>query len=287
MNAILSQRKVALLFNPRAGKGRAGALAHRIFNEVEQKMGKIDLISDPWPQDLSSYTEAWLCGGDGTLNAFINQYSSLAIPFAVFKGGSGNDFAWQLYREKTVGEYLQSVLSGSPVKVDAGICNGRLFLNGAGIGFDGEVVKAMGVKRFFSAGHIAYLTVVLKKIFSYREKEMRMEAESQQRRGKYFMLAIANGSRYGGGFMIAPGADVSDGWFNIVLIKKVAPLRRIFLLPKVEKGKHLHLPEIEFFREKKIVVYATDLLTAHLDGELMESMRFNIEILPGKFLMYT
>jgi diacylglycerol kinase (ATP) len=36
---------------------------------------------------LPAITEAWIVGGDGTLNYFINLYKEIAVPLVIFKGG--------------------------------------------------------------------------------------------------------------------------------------------------------------------------------------------------------
>jgi diacylglycerol kinase (ATP) len=166
--------------------------------------------------------------------------------------------------------------------VDAGLCNGIYFINGVGIGFDGEVVRSMRKKRMLP-GHLAYLATVLKKIFLYREQEMKINIGNRSIMEKIFMLSIANGSRYGGGFLVAPQSKIDDGLLDIVAIKKITPVKRIFYLPKVEKGKHLHLSFIDVFRSKKISIESNQLMRAHLDGEYFESFQINVEVLPAKF----
>ncbi len=281
-----AQRIIALVCNPKAGKGKGLLLLNKIVSVLRSGGFTFTAYSSVWPPHFIEFTEVWIIGGDGTLNFFINRYPEISLPMALFKGGSGNDFAWKLYGNKSAEDYLEMVIKGNIMKVDAGLCNGKYFINGVGIGFDGEVVRSMGVKKFFSAGHLAYLAVVLKKIFFYREKKMSFVTGSHAWTEKIFMVSIANGSRYGGGFLVAPQAKIIDGELDIILIRPIALLKRLFYLPKVEKGKHLNLYFVKFLREKKIRVSSPAPLAAHLDGELMECDKFNIEILPGKFSFY-
>lgn len=276
---------IAIACNSKAGKGKAIVLAHCLQKKLKQLKIRHQLFTDDFPGHFDQFSAVWIVGGDGTLNYFINRYPSFRIPIALFKGGSGNDFAWKLYGNKTTDEYAEIALNEIPTKTDAGVCNGKYFINGAGIGFDGEVVKAMGNNKFLP-GHLAYLLTVLKKVFFYCEKEMTVETNGHRRKEKLFMISVANGSRYGGGFLVAPQAVVDDGELDIVLIKSIAPIRRFFYLPIVEKGKHLHLHFVETGKVKKVIIECEQVLSAHLDGELMEARRFEIEVLPGKFLFY-
>jgi len=57
------------------------------------------------------------------------------MPIAIFKGGTGNDFAWKLYGDITVHDQIDTILTTSAQKVDAALCNNRIFINGIGISF--------------------------------------------------------------------------------------------------------------------------------------------------------
>ena len=274
---------IALIYHPGAGKGKATAVYNLVRHKLEQRGIRFSSFHPPWPIQLTEFTSAWIIGGDGTLHHFINQYVDIKISIALFKGGSGNDFAWKLYGEQNTEEYFETALQGKSQPVDVGICNGIHFINGVGIGFDGEVVRSMGKKKILP-GHLSYLATVLKKIFMYREFEMKIITGDRTIAEKIFMLSIANGSRYGGGFLVAPLANINDGMLDIIAIKKIAPMKRIFYLPSVGKGSHLGLPFIDSFQSKKISVESNRNMTAHLDGEYFEAKKVNIEILPSKFL---
>lgn len=274
---------IAIVSNTLAGSGYPGLLSRQLQALLEKQQIPCTVFIDHWPDRFTGFTDIFILGGDGTLNHFINQYPNISIPLSVFKGGSGNDFGWKLYGNLSLEAQLRRVLASPPSPVDAGSCNGRLFLNGVGIGFDGEVVKSMGKKRLI-AGHLAYLGTVIRKIFFYREKVLELTYNGRVEKDKYFMISIANGSRYGGGFMVAPQSVVNDGWLDLVIIRKIHPLKRFFYLPRVEKGKHITLPFVKVDKVKHIVIRADQSLPAHLDGEFTEGREFIIELLAGRFL---
>lgn len=281
---MTTRQTIAIVANPTAGKGKALSLCKQLEDQLQERKIPYKLFTHQWPDQFDGFTDVFIVGGDGTLNYFINKYPGIKLPLSIFKGGSGNDFAWKLYGNKTFTEQLQTVLQAKPMPVDGGICNGRYFLNGVGIGFDGEVVKTMGRKRFLSASHVAYLWTVLTKIAFYREKDLEIEYEGKIRNEQLFMISIANASRYGGGFLVAPQANITDGKLDMVIIKCIHRLTRVFHLPKVEKGKHLHLSFVESGLVRKICIRSKQSIAAHIDGELLEATNFCVEVLPGSFL---
>lgn len=280
---MISSFNIAIVCNTLAGKGYSRDLTRQLQELLERQQISCTSFMDDWPPHFNGFTDIFILGGDGTLNHFINRYPNISIPLSVFKGGSGNDFGWKLYGDLSFEAQVSKVLASNPHAVDAGNCNGRLFLNGVGVGFDGEVVRSMGRKRII-AGHLAYLFTVIKKIFVYKERLLELEYNNIRGPLRTFMISIANGSRYGGGFMVAPQAVVDDGWFDLVVIRKINPFKRLFYLPRMTKGKHLNLPFVRVSKVKAIIIRSEEVIPVHVDGELIEDREFSIVLLPGKFL---
>jgi len=283
MQATDDKKNIAIVCNSLAGSGRAVTLAEKIASElVDRKIAYKTFVND-WPADFDGFTSVFIVGGDGTLNYFINQYPQIKIPIVIFKGGSGNDIHWLLYGNKTFGEQLTLVLSAQGKPMDAGICNGRLFINGVGIGFDGAVARSLSGKNK-RAGKTSFLIAIMKKIFFYRSKEYTISSNEIEQKNRQLLIGAANGRRAGGGFHIAPEAEANDGWLDIILVDAINPFKRLRCLPLIEKGRHLGLPFIQYFKTKKIFIASDCLMEAHLDGECYSDNKMEIEILPQRFL---
>lgn len=277
------QKHIAIVCNP----GPEGAKSIRVAQLIGVLLSvkKIDfkIFDTSWPDDWQGFTDVWILGGDGTVNYFVNKYPAIELPLSTFKAGSGNDFHWMLYGDITVEQQVEKLLGGTVQWIDAGSCNGTLFLNGVGIGFDGAIVKdLLGKKKL--AGKASYLLSILKNIIGYHEQEYSIIADEEAIVQECFMISVANGKRYGGGFAVAPRASVRDGKLDLNIVGKVAPLKRIKLLPLIEKGEHLHLPLVLYRQAAKIIIETASPVHAHLDGEYLTDKHFEIECLPKKFL---
>ena len=235
-----------------------------------------------WPEHFNVFSEAWIVGGDGTLNCFINRYPDIDIPLSIFQGGSGNDFHFMLYGDIDIEHQVELVLQSAPSRVDAGVCNKRLFLNGVGIGFDGAIVKDLLGRRKLP-GKSSYLLSILKNIAGYHEKPCALEIKGETISQDCLLISVANGKRFGGGFNVAPKASVDDGLLDINIVGKISPFQRIRYLPVIEKGEHMDLPFVQYRQVKKVRISAPVQLHAHIDGEYICDTVFNIELLPERF----
>jgi YegS/Rv2252/BmrU family lipid kinase len=277
-----SEKHIALVCNPT----RENEKSLHITNNIKILLSGMDIshkvFASTWPEAFDGFTEVWIIGGDGTINWFINQYPTIQLPLALFPGGSGNDFQWMLYGDKTTEQQVEQVLQGRPQLVDAGVCNEKLFLNGVGIGFDGAIVHdLLGRKKL--AGKASYLLSILKQIIGYQEKSCMMQLAEETIKEDCFMISVANGKRYGAGFLVAPKAILTDGLLDINIVGKISPIKRMKYLPVIEKGEHLCLDFIKYRQANKITIQFSSKLHAHLDGEYFYTNHFDIEVLPKRF----
>jgi YegS/Rv2252/BmrU family lipid kinase len=275
--------QMAIATNTLAGRGKAVKLAAKIQQQLRDKNIASQIFTEKeWDKRLYSFDQVWITGGDGTVNYFVNQYNDIKVPLCIFNGGTGNDFYALLYGKTTVEAQIEHVLQTTPKTIDAGKCNDRYFLNGVGIGFDGAVVKSLqGVNKF--GGKTSFMLTILKHILFYKEQQYHIISAEKTVTGKFMMISIANGTRYGGGFFVAPLAKADDGLFDVNLVKQLSPFKRLRYLPVIEKGKHLDMPFVDYYNTQQITVKSEQIMRSHVDGEYLQSKEFVIEILPAHF----
>jgi diacylglycerol kinase (ATP) len=273
---------IAIIVNPKAGKGKSLLLLKQLQQLLLHRTISFQSFTDEWPKLFDGFTDVWIIGGDGTLNYFVNHYPEIKLPLAIFKGGTGNDFSWKLYGNCNLNEQLEIVLSSPPQPVDAAKCNEYLFMNGVGIGFDGEVLKKMKTVRFFG-GHLGYYLIVLKKILTFKESHFKIVGDKLQVNDKLLLVMINNSSRTGGGFHVSPKASVNDGLLNLITSNPLSILKRFFYLPKIEKGNHLELPFIQHHTGEQFSIISDKELPAQLDGELIAARQFMFTVLKKRF----
>ncbi len=235
-----------------------------------------------------------IVGGDGSVHEVANGIlaSGRRVPLGIVGAGSGNDFAWNTLRlPHDPAVAIERALGGRLVEVDAGIVNGCYFVNSFSVGLDADIaVAANRMKNIpLMSGSRLYYTCTLKQLLfgynrcpwlSFKLDDGEPAGNAQFRR--YVLMAVTHGPTYGSGFRINPGADHTDGLFDICTIDYMPLLRALKLLPIVRKGEHAGLPEITFYRAKSVSIESQYPVNVQMDGETMSSTKsYDAKILPG------
>ena len=95
-------------------------------------------------------------------------------------------------------------------------------------------------------------------------------------------MGIANGIFAGGGFKLAPRADINDGLIDISALGDYPKLERLFRLPKVRAGKHADWRNVTYRQTNEVAVSSAKKLIAHVDGEpyRLPGESFTVRALP-------
>jgi diacylglycerol kinase (ATP) len=182
----------------------------------------------------------------------------------------------------TLETQLDTALHGPITRIDIGLCNDRKFINGVGIGFDGQIAADMIHRKVpFLSGQLKYYYHVLHILGSYKYRDFDLTIDQVSQRQNLILLTIANGTTFGGGFKLTPHAKLNDGKLSICAIGKLSPLQRYLKVLTLQKGSHHRLKEVSLFDAKEISLGENQKLEAHIDGEYFNQPPFTISILPS------
>jgi diacylglycerol kinase (ATP) len=194
--------------------------------------------------------------------------------------GTGNDSVKSLHGERIFKKQVEIAIHGEIKSFDLGMCSGRAFVNGLGIGFDGQVVEKMSKRKKKRGSHLDYLLTVLSTVAGFREKDIRFKLDGKKFTRKILLMTVSNGTTFGGGFIINPNASSIDGMLDVCVLNEISPIARFWHLPKLKTGTHEALKACEFYKARKVLIDPSNDLVAHLDGEYIGHPPFDISILP-------
>ncbi|MBS3873649.1 MAG: diacylglycerol kinase family lipid kinase [Firmicutes bacterium] len=285
--------RIALIVNRSAGHGQCG----RKYTHVAEYFKSAGLDFTPLFTEGPGHATALAkqavhdgyeavvsMGGDGTLNEVVNGLAGSSAILGFIPAGSGNDFG------RTFGLKLQDIVTACQVivkgkvqEIDVGQIGERRFINIAGAGLDAEVGLMANVwgKKYFR-GYTAYVASILRQLFSFKPQEITIELDHTTIKTKAWFVAIANARFFGGGLMIAPHADLNDGLFDVCIVKDLAKLELIKMIPKVFKGDHIHHRAVEIHRSRRVYLSASSKMATQADGEVLGTLPREFCIAPNK-----
>jgi len=265
-----------IVVNLIAGQGRCKELFPKIKVELDRRRVQYDLHFTNEPMEAvdvakmgieAGFSHIVAMGGDGTINEVANGLLGSDATLAVIPAGTGNDFIRMLGIPSNPMQAIDTVLNGVPRSIDLGqIDNDRCFINGVGIGLDAQVARDV-LKMERLRGAAAYLTAAAKQVFRFPAFPVTLSTPEEELELTCLSLSIANGIYAGGGFKLAPQADINDGLIDISAIGDYAKIERLFRLPRVRAGKHVAWRKTSYRQAEEVKVSSAKKLIAHVDGE--------------------
>ena len=299
-------RKTALIVNPRSGNGDVGKNWARIDQEIRrglktdyevrftEQQGHATSLTGEAIKDGCELIVA--VGGDGTINETVNGFFRNGKPLnpeaamAMMSIGTGSDFVKTLEFPTTPFEAAERIRTGKDWTVDLGKCTvvgldgaerSRLFINIADFGSGGAVVEKVNRTTKAFGGQLSFLWGILTTLPTYKNRLTKYRIDSGPEEEKVLnTLVVANGRYYGGGLKPAPEAQLDDGLFDIVSIGDVGFLKVISSLGKFRKGEYMGMPEVSFWRGKKVVADSKETQLVEMEGEVVGRLPARFEMLP-------
>lgn len=279
------------IVNPASANGRTGKKWPQICELLSENGVELDYILTTYPgqatlltrQALRDYQQIIAVGGDGTLNEVVNGFFEEKHPLnpeaslAILSHGTGGDFLRSLKLTKEISSFLDVLNRKRIIPIDCGhvqyvdslgALRERYFLNVSDVGLGGETVARVNRHSKFWGGNLSFLIGSLVSIFTYRNKKMKCIIDEEIIvNDRINSIMVANGRFIGGGMMIAPWANLSDGLFDIIILGDFAPLELIYHLPKIYQGKHLKVLGVSIYCGKEVTVLSDPPGLLDLDGE--------------------
>lgn len=278
--------RIYVLYNPIAGNGACGKNIN-ILNDVfaGEDLTYIDYFNmedsvEDFFNKLEENDKVVLCGGDGTINYFINQLDTDKIENEVFYYplGSGNDFYNDVTSDKSnkviaLNQYIRNL---PYVEV-----NGmkRRFINAIGYGIDGYCCEEGDRVRLKKPGKpVNYTPIALKGLaYAFHRVNATITLDGEVHKYKNVWMAPAlNGRYYGGGMMCAPNQDRINNNNKVTVIVVATRIRLLLLIAFASIFKGDHLKFKSFVKEHKAceVNVKFDRPTAlQIDGETVSNVR--------------
>jgi diacylglycerol kinase (ATP) len=94
------------------------------------------------------------------------------------------------------------------------------------------------------------------------------------------LIAVGNTSWYGGGMKVCPGADPSDGLFDVTVVGPLTRLELVRQRPKLTVGTHIENAAVTVHRAARVELTSPGV-TTYADGEPVAPLPAVAECVPA------
>ena len=287
----------AVVINPASGAGKGAILGTEVAGFFKEKGLPYQIITATSASELSNNLSDFLdknsnevqgviaVGGDGLAHLVLQLVVPRKIAFSVIPAGTGNDLVramgWNL---NEIRNQLNAVTSKRPSVLDLGLVDSEWFGAVLSTGFD-SVVNEKANTMNWPKGPMKYNFAIAMELPRFKPLSYRIELDSQVIETEAMLIAVGNGSSYGGGMKVCPEAVMDDGYFDVMVLRPVSKIEFIKVFPTVFSGKHVEHEQVDIYRTKRVSLNAQAI--AYADGERIGGLPVRAECIPGAGLSWT
>ncbi len=293
--------RVTLLTNPLSGHGNAPHAAERAAARLQQRGVDVCAIvgSDAAhalrlvDEALAAGTDALVVvGGDGVISVALQALAQSDVPLGIVPAGTGNDHAREYRLPVKDPEAAADVIAdGWTETVDLGRIEDRdgghkWFGTVMATGFDSLVSDRTNRMRW-PHGRIRYNVAILAELSRLRLLPFTLAFDDgPEIHTELTLAAFGNTRSYGGGMLICPEADHSDGLLDVTMVHSASRTRLVRLFPTVFKGTHVDLDEVDTARAASVYVDSPGI-NAYADGDYACPLPVTVTAVPGALHILT
>ena len=267
-------RRALLIMNTKSRSGQDAlksaieGLRNHGINPIHRDCGRHEvspLIEEHGPQvDM-----VVVGGGDGTLNAAAAGVLKAERPMGILPTGTANDLARTLGIPTEVDAAIRIISAGHTRFIDIGSVNDKLFFNVASIGLSAELAQELtrDVKRRF--GKLGYALAAMKVLSQARPFRATISDSSGSFRSLTLQVAVGNGRFYGGGNIVASGAQIDDGTLDLYSLEFLHAWRLALLFRSFRRGEHTELSDVRALRDTHFEIKTRHPRPVNADGEIV------------------
>jgi len=302
-------RRVLVIVNPRAGRGRALTVVTEVETELRRTGFSVRTVLTARPGhaiDLAAaartdgdYAAVLALGGDGTLHECANGLlrdgpcpdGPALVPLAL---GTGNSFVrdfglssgkWRHALQRLADGHQQVIDAARANWYEGGQAQSGYFVNVFGTGFMASVA-ALTNRRLKVLGGSGYNVAVLWQLARLTAPDTRILIESLSgelttRKSPLTLVGICNTQWTGETMWIAPQASASDGLLDVLTLGRVSRLELIRLFPRIFSGTHLSHHAVTYDKARSVTIEQSVPSPLLMDGEVGGVTPVTVAVVPG------
>jgi diacylglycerol kinase (ATP) len=217
-------------------------------------------------------------GGDGTVGVVAEQLLGSQTALGILPFGSVMNIARSLGIPRDAQAAAEAIATGEVVAIDVGESAGRPFFEAGSVGMNAAMFREA---QRFDDGDWGSIARTMWVAIRYRPARMSIDLEGRQIRTRALMVTVSNGPYSGAGMMVAPGARLDDGLFDVRVFRRFSKPRLIRHLLSIAFGRYRYAPEVDTYRSRSVRIESAHPLPARADSRDLGTTPVTFVTRPG------
>lgn len=217
-----------------------------------------------------------IAGGDGTVAQAAQELAYTDTALGIIPLGTFNNFAAALRLPGDLPSALQVLKWGSPYAVDLGRVDGHYFTEVAGVGLFADFIAANGAGKH----PLRALYAALRAFVPLKSHPLRLVVDGEVVEEQVVLCEVANTYRVGPAMSVAPGAWLSDGKLELILVGDIE-FRDVIRYGRAAWSQMLQsLPKVRRLQATEVRLEAPQGMHVHVDDQFSLRTPVTISVEP-------
>ena len=274
---IENKEKILFIINPISGVGKQKKVETAIDKDLDKSIFDYEVVYTQFAHHATQISKTAAqngfsivvaVGGDGSINDCVRGLAGTDVSLAIIPAGSGNGLARSMKIGLRIKDAIKVINARKSVCIDTISLNDTLYASIAGMGFDALVAKEFAKSR--SRGFNSYFQIVAIHYPLYKPHKYRLEIDGTRHKTKALCICFANSNQFGYNTLIAPSASFTDGYMDVICVKKIPLAFLPFVASLLFTRRFEHSKYVTAFKAKEVKVINEGTIPLNLDGDYLE-----------------
>ncbi|MFL9830579.1 diacylglycerol kinase family protein [Flavobacterium sp. ST-87] len=225
----MSKKNVIMVVNPISGGVNKAGLIDQVSHYAKYLNINLYCFETTGIDDLEKLRDYYqqfhperviIAGGDGTIKLVAEALEQYDVIFGILPVGSANGLATDLGLTKTQEENIAIAFEDSFVEIDYIMINDKMCIHLSDLGLNADLIK--NYEKSAVRGKVGYALQIFKTLMNAGKSfHVSIKNDEQLIETKAQMIVIANSQKYGTGVVINPIGIMSDGKFELIILRKI------------------------------------------------------------------
>lgn len=273
----MARPHIIFVINAKAGTTEKASLPDLIRQKGEELQFDHTIYQTTGDNDLEKLTRLMqelnptliaAAGGDGTCNMVARVVMNTPVKMGIIPAGSANGMARELNIPLDFPSAIDVLVKGDVRTIDLVKVNDKYFsIHLADVGLNAKIIRRFEQEK--RRGLWGYARQLWRELFYVRHYHFELEVDGNRFHRTAISITFANSARFGTGAVINPLADLSDGKFEVCIIRPFPVYYLLTIAVKFFRGTINDSKYVHIVSCKEVIVRTRKKITLQVDGEII------------------